>query len=143
MVEYGVKTNQTLITNYGYAFIYSRVQSALIKNGINLFLSFLHSPQPNKPTLTYDMVEEFRQPVVDREILSILAKGTKLTSSKGKLTQKSIKIISENIQERLVIPTKYKKGKYQITNIIHMQALLLSKVIKSDNKKYRGFSARY
>jgi len=133
--------NQAL--NYGYAFLYNRVQSALIKNGINLYMSFLHAQQANKPTLVYDMVEEFRQPLVDREILSIIAKGTKLTSSKGKLTQKSIKIISENIQERLIIPTKWKKGKYQINTIIEMQAQLLAQVIKNDEKKYKGFVARY
>ena len=134
-------TNQAL--NYGYAFLYNRVQSALIKNGINLYMSFLHASQANKPTLVYDMVEEFRQPVVDREILSIIAKGTKLTSSKGKLTQKSIKIISQNIQERLVTPTKWKKGKYQINNIIDAQAQLLAQVIKNKDKKYKGFVARY
>ena len=133
--------NQAL--NYGYAFLYNRVQSALIKSGLNLYHSFLHTSQANKPTLVYDMIEEFRQPVVDREILSILAKGTKLTSSKGRLTQKSIKIISENIQERLIIPSKWKKGKYQISTIIEMQSQLLSQVMKSDEKKYKGFVARY
>jgi group II intron reverse transcriptase/maturase/CRISPR-associated endonuclease Cas1 len=129
--------------NYGYAFIYNRVQAALVKNGLNLYHSFLHVEQANKPTLVYDMVEEFRQPVVDREILSILAKGTKLTSSKGKLTNKSIKLISQNIQERLISPTKWRKGKYKITSIIDEQAQLLSQVIKTDGKKYKGFVVRY
>jgi len=129
--------------NYGYGFLYNRVQSALIKNGLNLYHSFLHSEQSNRPTLVYDMIEEFRQPVVDREILSIIAKGTKLTSSKGRLTEKSIKIISQNIQERLITPTKWRKGKYKITSIIDEQALLLSQVINSREKKYKGFIVRY
>ena len=129
--------------NYGYGFLYNRVQSALIKNGLNLYHSFLHSQQSNRPTLVYDMIEEFRQPVVDREIMSIVAKGGKLTSSKGKLTEKSIKIISQNIQERLITPTKWRKGKYKITSIIDDQALLLSHVINNKDKKYRGFVVRY
>ena len=89
------------------------------------------------------MIEEFRQPVVDREIMSIIAKGGKLTSSKGRLTEKSIKIISQNIQERLITPTKWRKGKYKITSIIDDQALLLSHVINNKDKKYRGFVVRY
>ena len=129
--------------NYGYGFLYNRVQSALIKNGLNLYHSFLHSQQSNKPTLVYDMVEEFRQPIVDREILSILLKGTKITSSKGRLTQKSIKIISQNIQERLITPTKWRKGKYKITSIIDEQALLLSHVVQGVTKKYKGFVVRF
>lgn len=129
--------------NYGYGFLYNRVQSALIKNGLDLYHSFLHSEQSNRPTLVYDMIEEFRQPVVDREILSIVAKGTKLTSSKGRLTEKSIKIISQNIQERLITPTKWRKGKYKITSIIDEQALLLSQVINNKDKKYKGFIVRY
>jgi len=129
--------------NYGYGFLYNRVQSALIKNGLNLYHSFLHSEQSNKPTLVYDMVEEFRQPIVDREILSILLKGTKLSSSKGRLSQTSIKIISQNIQERLITPTKWRKGKYKITSIIDDQATLLSRVIQGVAKKYKGFVVRY
>lgn len=74
--------NQSL--NYGYAFIYHRMQSALIKTGLNIYYSFLHSTQPNKPTLVFDMVELFRQMVVDREIISVLNRGTQLESNKGR-----------------------------------------------------------
>ncbi len=133
--------NQSI--NYGYGFLYNRVQSALVKNGLDLYHSFLHSDQPNKPTLVYDMVEEFRQAVVDREILSIVAKGTKLTSNKGSLTQKTIKIITQNIQERLATLTKWRKGKYKLENIIDEQVILLAQVIKSEDKKYKGFVVRF
>jgi len=81
------------------------VQSALLKTGLNIYDSFLHSNQDNKPTLVFDMVEPFRQLVVDREIISILNRGTKLKSSKGRLSKKSVKVITENIQERLATPT--------------------------------------
>jgi len=129
--------------NYGYGFLYNRVQSAIIKAGLSLYHSFFHSEQANKPTLVFDLIEEFRQPVVDREIISILNKGTKLTSSKGKLTKKSQKIITQNIQERLVTPTKWRKGKYKITSIIDEQILSISHTIQTPTKKYKGFVARY
>ena len=133
--------NQSL--NYGYAFIYHRVQSALLKTGINLYYSFIHSSQPNKPTLVFDMVEIFRQMVVDREIISILTHGTELNSNKGRLTKKSIKIITENIQERLATPTQWRKGKYKIVTIIDEQALELSHVIKGIKPNFKGFVGRY
>jgi len=133
--------NQSL--NYGYAFIYHRVQSALLKTGVNIYHSFLHSSQDNKPTLVFDMVEVFRQLVVDREIISILNHGTKLSSNKGRLTKKSVKVITENIQERLATPTKWRKGKYKLATIIDEQALELSHVIKGIKSNFKGFVGRF
>lgn len=133
--------NQSL--NYGYAFIYHRVQSALLKTGINIYHSFLHTAQANKPTLVFDMVELFRQPVVDREIISILNRGTKVNSNKGRLNKKSIKVITENVQERLATPTKWRKGKYKIGTIIDEQALELSHVIKGIKSNFKGFIVKY
>jgi len=133
--------NQSL--NYGYAFIYHRVQSALLKTGVNIYHSFLHVPQSGKPTLVFDMVEVFRQPVVDREIISILNRGTKITSNKGRLTKKSVKVVTQNVQERLATPTKWRKGKYKIVTIIDEQALELSHVIKGIKSNFKGFVVKY
>ena len=133
--------NQAL--NYGYAFIYHRMQSALLKSGVNIYYSFMHSLQDNKPTLVYDMVEIFRQAVVDREIISIINRGSKLSSNKGKLTKQSVKIVTQNIQERLATPTKWRKGKYKLTSIIDDQALELAHVIKGTKSKFKGFVARF
>ena len=133
--------NQSL--NYGYAFIYHRVQSALLKTGVNIYHSFLHQPQANKPTLVFDMVELFRQLVVDREIISILNRGTKLTSNKGRLTKKSVKIITQNVQERLATPTKWRKGRYKLLTIIDEQALEMAHVIKGIKSNFKGFVGRF
>ena len=133
--------NQAL--NYGYAFIYHRVQSALLKVGVNIYNSFLHVPQANKPTLVFDMVEPFRQPVVDREVISILNLGTEITSSKGRLNKKSIKVITQNIQERLATPTRWRKGKFKLTTIIDEQALEMAHTIKGIKSKFKGFVVRY
>ena len=133
--------NQSL--NYGYAFIYHRVQSALLKVGVNIYHSFLHTSQDNKPTLVFDMVEVFRQPVVDREIISILNLGTKIYSSKGRLNKKSIKVITENVQERLSTQTKWRKGRYKIETIIEDQALEMAHVIRGIKKNFKGFIVRF
>jgi len=133
--------NQAL--NYGYAFLYGRVQSALLKCGVNIYHSFLHVPQANKPTLVFDLIEPFRQPTVDREIISILNLGTKITSSKGRLTKKSLKVITENVQERLATPTKFRQGKYKMTTIIDEQALELAHTIKGVKSKFKAYVARY
>jgi group II intron reverse transcriptase/maturase/CRISPR-associated endonuclease Cas1 len=133
--------NQAL--NYGYAFLYHRLQSALLKTGVNIYHSFLHTSQANKPTLVFDMIEPFRQPVVDREIISILNRGTKIGSNKGRLTKKSVKVITENVQERLATPTKWRKGKYKVVTIIDEQALEMAHVIKGIKSNFKGFVVKY
>ena len=61
--------------NYGYGILYQRVWQAVLRAGLNPHISFLHAFQPNKPTLVYDLVEEYRQPFVDRAVFNILTKG--------------------------------------------------------------------
>lgn len=132
--------NQAL--NYGYAILYNRVQSALLHEGLNLNYPLYHAMQKNKPTLVFDMVEEFRQPVVDREIIAMLNRGQKIRQNNGRLTKESIKLIVQHIQERLATPTKSRYGKTPLYNIIGFQANLLKRTIL-EGKKYKGFVNRY
>ena len=132
--------NQAL--NYGYAILYNRVQSALIHEGLNLYYPLYHSVQSNKPTLVYDMVEAFRQPVVDREILALLNRGQKLTQSNGRLSKQSIKLIVQNIQERLATPAPSRYGKSPLYNIIGFQMNHLKRSML-DKRTYKGFVNKY
>ena len=53
--------------------------------GLEPFAGFLHVERSGKPSLVLDLMEEFRQPVVDRPILSWLNKGGQLVLQKGML----------------------------------------------------------
>ena len=91
--------------NYGYGILYQRSWKALILARLNPHISFLHAFQRNKPTLVYDFIEEFRQPVVDRAIFSMLARGKRgidlKLDEKGMLSRetknKTITISSINV----------------------------------------------
>jgi len=48
---------------------------AVMNAGLEPFAGFLHVERSGKPSLVLDLMEEFRQPVVDRPILSWLNKG--------------------------------------------------------------------
>lgn len=132
--------NQSL--NYAYAILYNRIQSALIHEGLNLYYSLLHSTQSNKPTLVYDIVEEFRQPIVDREIISLINRGQELKQSNGLLSKPTIKLIVQAIQERLATPTKSRYGKSPLYNILQFQTNHLKRSI-IDKSTYKGFVNKY
>ncbi|SMC09190.1 CRISPR-associated endonuclease Cas1 [Nitratiruptor tergarcus] len=133
--------NQAL--NYGYAILYNRIQAALIKEGLNIYYSFLHVTDYRKPTLVFDMIEPFRQPIVDREIISIITKNQTIKQKDGRLTSNSLKLIIQNIQERLASFTKTKFGKTTYLNLIYFEANALKKAIENEDPNHTFFIAKY
>ena len=129
--------------NYGYAILYAEVQKALVKAGLALHVSFLHALDDGKPTLVFDLIEEFRTFVVDRTVFSMVNKEEPLSvDEKGLLTQKARRLVAKNVIERLGSFTVYKKESRRLKNVIQSQAYLLAKSI-DEEVKYKGFIGRY
>jgi len=139
----GAKDLMNASLNYGYAILYARVQNALLKAGLALHISFLHSLQEGKPTLVYDLVEEFRAFVVDRAIVSMINKNEPLKiDNSGRLTKESCYLIVKNVKERLGVYTKYRGSSKKVENIIQEQAYLLARHVKGETK-YKPFIGKY
>ncbi|CAA6815632.1 MAG: CRISPR-associated protein Cas1 [uncultured Sulfurovum sp.] len=129
--------------NYGYAILYARVQNALLKAGLALHISFLHSLQEGKPTLVYDFIEEFRAFVVDRAIVSMINKNEPLKiNSKGELSKASCHLIVQNVKERLGVYTQHKKASKKVETILQDQAYLLARHVRGE-EKYKPFIGKY
>lgn len=143
-ITYGAKDIVNSSLNYGYAFLYGKVQHSLVYAGLNLNISFLHSLDEKKPTLTYDMIEEFRTFVVDRTIISMLNKDEPIQlGNDGLLTKASRQLIAKNIKEKLGSYTMWKKESRKIENIIQTQAFNLAKVVNGENKVYKAFIGKF
>jgi group II intron reverse transcriptase/maturase/CRISPR-associated endonuclease Cas1 len=142
-VTKGAKDKINSAFNYAYGILYATVQYALIKAGLNIYVSFLHSLDETKPTLVYDLIEEFRTFVVDREIVAMINRNEKIKLDKnGFLNKESRNNIAKNIIERLATYTKYRNKQMKIENIILSQAYLLKDAIVS-NKNYKPFVGKY
>jgi len=143
-ITYGAKDIVNSSLNYGYAFLYGKVQHSLVHAGLNLNISFLHSLDEKKPTLTFDMIEEFRTFIVDRTIISMLNKEEPIKLGKdGLLTLASRKLIAKNIKEKLGSYTMWKKESKKIENIIQTQAFNLAKVVNGESKRYKAFIGKF
>lgn len=59
------------LLSLGYMLVTGESVGALTALGLHLGLGFLHEIFPNRPSLALDLVEIFRQPVVDRLTLSL------------------------------------------------------------------------
>jgi len=143
-ITLGAKDIVNSSLNYAYAFLYGKVQHSLVHAGLSLNISFLHSLDDKKPTLTYDMIEEFRTFIVDRTIVSMLNKDEPIRlGNDGRLTQSSRKRIAKRIKEKLGSYTMWKKESKKLENIIQTQCFNLAKVVNGDIPKYKAFIGKF
>ncbi len=135
------------LLNYGYGILYQRVWQAVASTGLNPHISFFHAFQANKPTLVYDLVEEFRQPFVDRAVFSLLTKGRKgadlkLDQKTGLLNKETKEQAARAVLGRLNSLLIYRDKKIKGEDIIKSQVGHFAECIR-DGKTYRPFISRY
>lgn len=130
------------LLNYGYGILYSTVWGALVNAGLEPFAGFLHVDRPGKPSLVLDLIEEFRQPVVDRIVIAHVNLGQDIKITDGLLDADTRKIIGEKILGRFESVETYKGKKYQIRSIIQMQARNLASFLRGQ-QEYKPFTFKW
>jgi len=128
--------------NYGYAILYTRVWQAILAAHLNPFNSLIHSRQPNKPTLVYDMVEIFRSQIVDRIVISLVQTGQSVEVKDGLLTDQTRKLLVSSIMERLARYEKYQGEEIRMEQIILKQAKLLAAAFSGD-EEFKPYVAKW
>lgn len=62
------------LLSYGYGMLYIQARQALVLSGFSPYYGAYHETYKKQEALVYDLVEEFRQPVIDRTVVSFLSK---------------------------------------------------------------------
>jgi len=128
--------------NYGYAILYSQVWGAILNAGLEPFAGFMHVDRPGKPSLVLDLIEEFRQAVVDRVVLAHVNTGERIGIQDGLLDGESRKRVAEKVLERLTSSERYHGGKYQMRSIIQMQARRVASFLRG-GAPYRTYAFKW
>src|SRR5450631_3597753 len=115
--------------NYGYGILTSHVWGAVMNAGLEPFAGFLHVDRSGKPSLALDLMEEFRQPVVDRAIFSWLNKGGQLTLVKDMLDGASRESVASRVLMRLNATEQHRGKQHQVRSIVQMQARLAASAV--------------
>lgn len=130
--------------NYGYGILYSMVQRAIVLAGLDPYAGYVHVDRPGKPSLVLDLVEEFRQPVVDRCIFALCNQGSTLEKDgDASLTLASRREIARRIDARLETFDRYDGKRYALRAIVQMQARRLASYLRGEAGTYAGFTARF
>ena len=128
--------------NYGYGILYTQVWGALMNAGLEPFAGFLHVDRPGKPSLVLDLIEEFRQPIVDRAVIALITKGAKLEIREGMLTEESRRAVAQAVLERLEGEAGFRGRRYRLKSIIQLQARNLAGSLRGDGV-YRPFAFKW
>lgn len=62
------------LLNYAYGILYGKVESALIKAGLDPFIGVMHRDEYNRPVLAYDFIE-FARPWADYTVANLCKQG--------------------------------------------------------------------
>ncbi len=131
-----------------YTILRHDVESALESVGLDPQVGFLHRDRPGRPSLALDMMEEFRPVVADRLVLSLL--NRRQVKQRGFVVRENGAVMMRD-ETRKTVLTAYQERKQEeirhpflghkttVGMLVHLQALLLARYLRSDLDAYPAF----
>ncbi|MEM3382791.1 MAG: CRISPR-associated endonuclease Cas1 [Nitrososphaerales archaeon] len=132
--------------NYGYGILASEIWLSIEYASLDPFAGFLHADSPRRPALVMDLIEEFRQPVVDRSIVNIFINNSKRMQSfldGDKLSKDGRKVVIESICNRLNDQITFQNRRLPIHTHILLQARRISDFILKRVSTYDPFVVKW
>jgi CRISPR-associated protein Cas1 len=118
--------------NFGYqAILFPEVWKAVSYAGLDFYAGYLHADRPGKPSLVLDLMEEFRQQVVDRTLIGLVTKNVikpeeiivaEAVEEGRVLNREVVKTLLASFQERMDTEVMFDGQRGPIKNFIHHQA---------------------
>src|SRR6266436_8579430 len=130
--------------NYGYGILYARVERALILAGLDAYAGFIHTDRPGKPSLELDLIEEFRQAIVDRTILGLVNRKFEVAfDDHGRLDEPTRRRLGEHIKNRMDSTDRYEGKRQRLDVILQSQARHIATFVRRERESYEPFIASW
>lgn len=144
------ENNCNAVLSLLYTLLTLNISSALECFGLDSSLGYMHTIRPGRASLSLDLIEEFRAPVVDKFVITLINRK-QLTSNDFEhsldgivLKEKSLKRILnlwEEHKDTEILHPLYNQ-KIRIKLIPYLQAQLLAQHIRGDIPQYPPFKWR-
>lgn len=132
--------------NYGYGILASQITRAIMIQGLDPYCGFLHADRNKRTSLTYDIIEEFRQQIVDKTIFKLINNNQMsekdIDKRNNALNLETRKLLSSNILDKLHSEINYGGNISSYLELIENQVNGIVEYIIND-EKYRGFYLRW
>lgn len=136
-----------VILSLAYTLLTKEVSSALESESFEMYLGFLHGIRYGRKSLSLDIVEEFRQPVVDRLVVTLFNKQMineydfEQIDDSIVLTEDGFKKFCKEYEKWMKKPV-HTKEKRSFRTIIRDQVSILKKAIRN-KAEYTPYCWRY
>jgi CRISPR-associated protein Cas1 len=144
----GARDPVNAMLNYGYALLQSEIWRTMHLAGLDPYCGFLHSDKKGRISLVFDLMEEFRQQIVDKSVLALFNRnqvdqnGFKMEENYLKIDDKTRRLLISTIQKKLLNHIDYNGKNLKYRDIMLNQARLIGKFLLNE-EKYSGFSLRW
>lgn len=138
------------LLDYAYALLLSDCIRALISCGLDPHAGFLHSSSRNKPALALDLMEEFRAPIADSVVQTVINNGE--VSPKGftsvlgsvRMSDKTRKSLIAAYERRVQTEITHPIFRYKASwrRIVEIQARMVLGYLDGTQSEYRGIRVR-
>lgn len=127
----GARDAFNAMLNFGYqTILFPEVWKAVSYAGLDFYAGYLHADRSGKPSLVLDMMEEFRQQLVDRTLIGLITKSVikpneiiaaEAVEEGRVLSKEVIKVLLTSFQERLDSEVMFNGQKGSLKSFIHLQ----------------------
>lgn len=134
--------------NYGYAILQGETWRAIHLTGLDPYCGFLHTDRYGRTSLAFDLMEEFRQQIVDKTVLSLLNKKQiknsdfELEEGITKISESARHLLISGILGKLSKTIQFREKSKKYSDVIVNQARLITKFLEN-KEDYIGFYLRW
>ena len=141
----GAKDFVNSLLNLGYSILFKKVFIAVAYAGLDPYAGFLHSDRSGRASLVLDIMEEFRQQVVDRVVVRMLNKKSlrpeDSVDDEGKLKDWVVKEAINEFENRYSEKVSDIYGrKMSIESFIRFQAMEIGRYLLGEIDEYKPFA---
>ncbi len=135
--------------NYGYALLEGEVWRGVHYAGLDPYGGFLHVDRPGRPSMVLDLMEEFRQQLVDKTVISLVTKksvspnGFEVREGVCMMDDATRKLLLKTVLGRFEMYMRYQGEKRRWTDMILLQARKVAKFLRGETSIYEGFFLRW
>lgn len=131
--------------SYSYGMLYSEAEKACILAGLDPYLGFIHTDRYGKPSMVLDLVEQFRQSIADRTVLTLITQkqmkekdfekidNAVLLNDAGR--QKTIEAVIQRLEQE----TNYRGKKAKLEDVVIGEARRITKYLLGEESGYKPF----
>lgn len=137
------------LLNYGYALLEGEVWRGVHYAGLDPYGGFLHVDRPGRASMVLDLMEEFRQQLIDKTVIGLVSKrevppeGFEMVEGVCRMENKVRKKLLKTVLARFERYVRHRGEKRRWTDLILLQARGVAKYLRGEVSSYEGFYFRW